>query len=305
MKILVKLVVLVLVVVVIAVAGLFFYVDAIAKTAIERGATHALGVETTVASTDVGILEGKFSLSGLRVANPPGFDAADFLKMGEGDVSVSFASLREDTVRLPTLNLNDLDLSLEQKGEGANYDVILGNLKKLESEPKAPSSGEPGKKFIINEIVIRNVKVAVDVLPIGGSLTRMNVPIDEIRLQDVGSDSDTGVLMAELTSIILKAVFASVVNFGANLPADLLQNLGNELGQLENLQSLGVNVVAGAGGALEDVTGQVGEVLGDVTNGVVGDAAKQAGGALDEVGKAADSALKGIGDLLGGDKKDK
>lgn len=304
MKILLKLVVVIVVLVLIAVGGLFFYVDAIAKTAIERGGSTALGVPTTVSSTDVGILDGKFSLSGLRVANPPGYDAPDFLRMGGGDVSVSFGSLREDTVRLPTLNLNNLDLSLERTGEGANYDVILANLKRFESADEKPATAtDGGKKFIINEIVIRNINVAVDVLPIGGDLTRVNVPIEEIRLQDVGSDSDTGVIMGELTSIILKAVFASIVQFGGDLlPTDLLQDLGSGLEQLQDLGALGVDVLAGAGGQLQNVTGELGAAVGNIQKGVVEGAAKQAEGALDEVGKAAEGALKGIGDLLGGDK---
>ncbi len=294
MKMLMRLVVVLVILAVVLVAALFFYVDSLAKTAIERGGTHALGVETTLSSADVGIMGGTFGLAGLNVANPPDFDGERFLALGHGDVTVSLATLRDDIVRLPTLALGDLDLSLERKAGKANYDVILANLKRLETgdPPKTPSDGD-GRKFVIQEVVISDIDVTVDLVPLGGSLTRVDVPIEEIRLKDVGSESDTGVLLSELISIVMKAVFASVLEAGADLlPADLLNDLGGHLEQLESLTSLGVDVAATAQGQLMDVTGEVEAAVSEVGKGV------------QEAGKAAEDALKGIGDLFG-EKKDK
>ena len=92
MKWLLKIAVILIVLVVIVVGAAFFYVDSIAKGAIERGATYALGVNTTLGSADVGLLSGEFSMSGLDVDNPEGFVEAHFLRLGTGYVSVSLGA---------------------------------------------------------------------------------------------------------------------------------------------------------------------------------------------------------------------
>src|SRR5947207_920319 len=96
-----------LVLVVVGVAIVFFSIDTIAKRAIERGATQALGVKTTVSSVSVGLLSGEFSLKKLEVANPDkgGFKANHFLTLGSGGVAVTLSTLRKPTVEMPRLGL--------------------------------------------------------------------------------------------------------------------------------------------------------------------------------------------------------
>lgn len=48
----------------------FLFIDSIAKQAIERGGFYALGVETELDSTDIGLFSGQFRLDVLHVANP-------------------------------------------------------------------------------------------------------------------------------------------------------------------------------------------------------------------------------------------
>ena len=183
MKRMLKVVVLGVVVLVLLVVGVVFLsIDGIAKSAIERGATYALGVKTTVDKADVGVLGGRFSMAGLDVANPEGFEQDHFLQLGVGAVAVSLGSLREDTVRLPSLTLDNIDMNLERKDGSSNYGVILDHLKSLESgeRPPEPSDEGPRKKFVIEEVVITDVKV--DLIGFGGALNRVEVPIDEIRL---------------------------------------------------------------------------------------------------------------------------
>ena len=106
-----------LLVIVFVVVGIaFLSIDAIAKTAIERGSTYALGVKTTLSKADIGIFSGEFSLTGLDVDNPPGFDQEHFVELGEGKVSVSLGTLRAQIVELPLLALSDITMTLEKKG---------------------------------------------------------------------------------------------------------------------------------------------------------------------------------------------
>ena len=261
------------------VAIVFVSLDAVARAGIERGSTYALGVRTTLGSASIGILSGEFTMKDLDVTNPEGFDGDHFFQLDEGFVKVSLGSLRQDTVELPTLALTGVRMNLQKKGGQANYTVITENLKRLESGDTADEDGEPGKSFMIHEIVIKDINVTVDVLPIGGDLTRIEVPIEEVRLTEVGSATLT---TAEVTSRVIKMVLAAVVRNGAKLPADLVNDLGGALRGLADLGDLDITQIA----EIADIA--------DIAN-----AADQIGKEIENVGQAVDDALKGLGGLLG------
>ncbi|MCH7799519.1 MAG: hypothetical protein IID28_13915 [Planctomycetes bacterium] len=262
------------------VAVVFVSIDAIARAAIERGSTYALGVPTTLGSANIGILSGEFTMKDLDVANPDGFDGDYFFQLDEGFVAVSLGSLRQDTVEIPTLTLTGVRMNLQKKGGRANYTVITENLKRLESgetageeRNRAEEDGERGKNFMIHEIVIRDVHVTVDVLPIGGELTRIEIPIEEVRLTEIGSETLT---TAEVTSRVIKMILAAVVKNGAKLPADLVDDLGGALRGLADLGNIDISQIADIAGTADTI-----------------------GKKIETVGKSVDDALKGLGGLLG------
>ncbi len=283
MKVVLKLVLVVVVLLAAVVIAVAFYLDAIAKGAIEKGATYALGVQTTLDEADVGVISGEFSMKGLNVANPEGFQGDHFLQLGEGYVDVSMGSLRQDTVQLPLLTLTTVSMILEKKGDESNYKVILDNLKRFESGKQEPDDGEkkPGKTFVIQEVVITDVNVEVNMLGIGGELGRARVPIDEIRLTNVGAG---GADTSEMTDVIIKAIMAAILANAADLPADLVNDLGGSMQGLTSLADMGI-------GESYDF-GQMADVAGKTV--------EDAKGLEEEVEKA----VKGIGDLFGGKKND-
>lgn len=289
LKILVGVVVALVVLAAIAVVAVFLSVNSIAKSAVEKGGSYAMGVPTTLSSANVGVFSGEFSMSGLRVANPQGFPGPHFLTLGDGEVAVSLGTLQQETVELPRLTLDAIDVRLEKKGGQSNYQVILANLKKLSGPEKKPAPEGEGKKFVINELAITDVTVHVDMLeaPGGiGQLAKVTVPIEEIRLQNVGRTGSgvggTGVTMGELAGIVVKAVLASAAqNGGGLIPADVLGDLQGQLAQLGDL-----------GGSLQEMGLQV---VGDV-QGTVEQVGKQAEAVVDEAKKAADEAKKKLED---------
>jgi len=289
----------IVVLLIVGVVILLVSIDAVAKTGIEKGATYALGVPTTLKSADIRVFSGKFALNGLDVANPEGFDKDHFLALGNGKVDVSYATLRKPTIELPLFQLDDVSLNLEKSSKGSNYGIILDNLKKFDSGEK-PKENAPKseKKLVIKKININDIEVHVEFLPIGGMLTERDIRIDHIELTDVGKDG--GVKTSELIGIIMQAILASG---GDLIPADMLGDLNAGLEGLTDLGEMGIGV------ATEGVE-QIGAVAGQAAE-AAGEAADAAGEALedaaDQVGGALDDAAKGIGGLLGGgddDKKD-
>ncbi len=292
MKLLIKVVlVLILLVVIGAVAG-FMVIDKVAKSAVEKSATDSLGVPTTLASGDVKVFSSEFTMGGVKVANPEGFDGDHFLTINDGGVSVSLKSLMEDVVELPTLTFTGLDVNLQKTGAGSNFGIILDNLKGEESEPAEPNK----KKFIIRTVKIQDINVHADLLPIGGQLTKTDLHIDEIVLTDVGSGGN-GVKLSEVSTIVMKAIMAAIISKGGALPGELANELGSKMASLRGLAESGVSVAVDA---LGDITGGVGDALkgaGNITNVLDKDS---------DIGKAVDEGvgglLKGAGGILGGNK---
>lgn len=272
-------------------------IDSIARQGVERGATYALQVPTTLDSADVGIMSGTFSMAGLEVKNPEGFQAPHFLKMNDAGVAVSIGTLGEEVVELPELTISGIDMYLVKEGGKANYQVIMDNLKRFEGEgKKEPDPSKPGKKFVIRKIDIKDIKVHATVLPIGGSSNTVDVDVPEIVLTNVGSGGQS-VSMAELVNVIIKAVFATAVNLGDVLPGDIAEGLKGGLSQLGSLGDMGVGVAANIGGQVVGVAGDATKMLGDVAGGV----GEGAGKAVEDAAKGIEEGVKGL--FGGGDKK--
>ena len=293
MKLILKIVAVLVVLLIVAVFAVFLYIDSIAKSAIEKGGTAALDVETTVSKVDIGIFSGQVGLAGLSVANPEGFDEGYFLNLGSGEVAVSIGDLMAQPAVLPKLDLADVDLYLEKKpGKKGNYEVILANLKRFESDTETPAKPDKdAKRFVINQVVISNVNVVANFLPIGGKAASLKFNIPELRFE---YDTDEGLPMGQIAGTILKAILTSVVEqAGGVLPDDLLGGLGEQLADLQDIRKLGADVVGELAKPLEDVVKDVGNI---------DKVGEQVGKALEDgLGKK----LDGLGGLLKKKEKSK
>ncbi len=287
-------VLLVLVVVLVGVIGVIA-IDRLTKAGIEQGGTYAMGVETKLNSIHVGLFSGTVSLEGLSIANPEGFKAENFMSLGDGSVEVTLGSLMGDKVEVPLLTLNHINLVLEKDKGTANYQVILDHLAKMTGggdEPVEDAGAEEGKKFVIKELVITDVRVKAEV--IGGMSVPITIP--EIRLTDIGTESDKGVLLKDLSGIILTAILSSVVEqAGDLLPGGIGEGLSGGLAAVGDLGSFGVQVIG-------DVTAQAGEMAGKAAE-KLGEGAEVLGEKAKEAGEAVGKLSEGLGGLFGGKKE--
>ncbi len=273
MKLLIKLAAVVVILLIVVVVGVVFYIDAAARRAVEVAATRSLGVETKLGSMSVGIASSSVTLGDLNVANPTGYSSPHFLKLDKGTVAVSLGTLMKDRVVVPVLNLEGVDMYLEKKDGKANYQVIMENLGL--DQPVPP---EEQKKFVINELTLKDITVHASLLPVGGSLSSTKVVIPEIKLKDVGSESGGGILLGELSEVIVKAIMQAVIEKSGDLPASIVSELGAGLGKLEDIQAKGMEVIGGASNEIQRGIG--------------------------EASKNINKAAEGLGNILGGKKKD-
>lgn len=271
-------------VIILAVVAVVLGIDSIAKSGVEKGASYALGVETTVDSIDVRLLDGQIVMDKLNVANPEGFTSPRLVQTGQLDVQVDLPSLMSKTVEVSKFELDGLEMHIEQKSGGSNISKIMDNLKRLskdtEEDKDEPVSEGPSKKVLVKRILIQNVVAHFKML-VGPAL---KVEVPTIELKDVSSEGPGGAA-GQLTSQILEAVLEAILkNAKGVVPADFLEGLDKEFLEL-------------GGQALEqakEVTKEVEKVLED--SGVEE--------SLKDAGKSVEEGLNKLGEGIFGSKKD-
>ena len=248
-------------------------INSIAKAAVEKGGTYALGVPTSVDSISLSILRGRMKINGLRVANPEGFTSEHLMDSGLFHVELDPGSVLTDTVHIPIFTLDGLDVNIEQTLAGSNVSKILENLKRLDTgdaDEKKPKDKGEGKKFKIDRIVIKNVVAHFHMLG-GLAPGPITVKVPKIELTDVGSDDPDGVVVAELIRQIVPAILEGIVeNAKGIIDADFLNDIGGELGNLaegaqklvEDVGTEAQGIIEGAGKTLEEAAGALEGIFG-------------------------------------------
>jgi hypothetical protein len=250
-------------VVALAIIGLVLVVlliDPIAKTAVEKGGTYAMGVDTKVDTMSIGLTSGDVKMVGLQVANPEGFKSDYLMKSGTFAVGVRPGSLMGQTIEVREFTLDGLDVNIEQTGAGTNISKIMDNLKKLSSKDqgaeKPKEQPSEGKKVSVNTITIKNVAAHFYLGGLTGS-KGITVKVPLIEMKGVTSDNAKGVAMHELVARVVPAILASIIE-NAKGAVDT-KFLGDMSGQLKG-------VADALGGQVGNLMGQTSKQLGEGLN---------------------------------------
>lgn len=298
------------------VGGLVFSAGSLVKKAVETGGETALGVPTTLEGTELAFFDGRFGLTGLQVANPAGFDGPHFVSMRSAEVELPLSRLTGDVVDVPRFTLDGLDLVLQRKDGKSNYGAILESIERMQGDaPDEPTDGEPpaeegeakdAKKFIIRRIELKNIVAHLDLLPAGGELTKLDLGLPELVLEDVGN-AEGGVTVSELVGLIVQVATAATIEAaGDKVPMDVLNDLKDKLGDLDGLKdALGEQFAP----QLDALKSKVEDALGgDVTETLDGLGTKVdeiTGGELKKRAEDLEGSVKkGLDGLLGGKKKE-
>lgn len=290
---------------VVAVVLATVFVDDIVEKAVEKGGTYALGVDTTIEAADIGVFSGDFGLHAFAIDNPPGFQKPHFMTLTDANLEVELASLLKETVEVPLIVIDGFTLDIEQNDQGTNYDVLMKNLERLQRETppgeEQPEREGAGKKILLREIVVRNVRVTADIDTKIAGQREITYNLPELILTDLGTD-DEARPMAEQISLIVQKLLAAAIQSGRDqLPQELLNDLDARLGELGD--RLKAELPEQIPDDLKEKASELLDGAGVNLEGVGGDLGKQA----DEAAKKAQEAIEGIdvGGLLGGKKKPK
>lgn len=254
-------------VVAVAVAGVVLTADTLAKGAVEKGSERALGVRTSVGGVRLGVLGGDFGISSYAVKNPEGFTADHLFRLDRADLSVGWKSVLGDTVVVEQLSLEGISIDIEMLDGKSNYAVVLDHMKGL----RGKESTEPGKRLVIDDLVIRNVtghaRFKAEKLGVDREAT---VTVPEIHMKGVGRKQG-GVTISELSSIVLSRVVSAVLREGADIPGQLRAALEGRLqGVLQDQRGLmdGVSL-SGGKDAVKDAVDDAADKAKDTIKGLL------------------------------------
>lgn len=272
------------VVTLLVVAGVaaFLGLDGILKRKVEEQATTSLKLNTTLNSARLSLFGGKLNLNRLRIASPQGFSAPHMFEMGDVNLAVRYAQLRNDPIHVQSLTLNQPRLVIEQSNGAVNFKKAMDRI------PASDSSSEKPVKLVIDELKMQDAQVVIHPgLP--GVQQEITVPVPSITLKNVGSGrgSQNGAAIKDVAMLVMAALAGSAAQSGA-LPAELKAILQLNAGQVAG--KLGAE-------AQKQIAAAIPGELGSRLSKMAGDPQ----GLAKDPGKALQGELGGI---LGGKTKD-
>lgn len=282
MKIAIRAFVVLVLVLVVGMVVALLSLDGIAKGVVERQGSKAVGTAVGLDSISIRPIAGSAVVTGFSVANPEGYRAPSILRVERGAASVRLASLLSERPEVPEIAIDGVKVSIEQKIGSSNIKDLLAGMEAVKDQSPEASDGSTGdaQRFQVDRLVIRDIEVVAQLIPVGGGVSDLTFTIDEVEVADLDENNAQGLLMDELVGKVVGAVMVAVVEqLAIKAPGELVAGLGNIV------DSLGVP------GATMKIGGGVVEIGGGLIEG----AGKAVQGAGEEIG----GVLEGIGEEIG------
>jgi hypothetical protein len=189
---------------IIAAGGGIFYLlhnlDAIVKMAIEKYGSQAIQTPVRVDKVRIKLQEGSASISGLTVANPPGFSMPHAFALGDISVGIDINSLTGDAIVIREIAIAAPRVFFEINADKkANLDVLSKNLGGGKETPpvEEPSGAEP--RLIISKASLSGGELQARVVPLDNKEYQLKLPT--ITMNNLGAPK--GVPPAEIARQML------------------------------------------------------------------------------------------------------
>jgi len=256
---------------IITIVGVVVYVasslDGIVKSAIISYGSEVTQTRVGVSSVEIKLQSGEGKISGLSIANPPGFTDPDAIRLGLISTRIDTDSITENPIVIDEILIRSPSIFYEINKSGvSNIDTLKKNISKAtqtgESSAKK-DTGDNGIRLIIRKLTIENSKATVRVAAMGDR--NLSATIPTIRLTNIGKKSG-GSSPAQIAKTISKTLVDRVRGSVAAL------GVGKYIGKPADMFKKAIK------GKIGKIGGNLGKAI--PAGGSVSDAAKKAGGAL-------------------------
>jgi hypothetical protein len=203
---------------------LFTSLDWLVKRAIESRGPAITGTSVSVASVRISAIDGRGTLAGLVIGNPPGFSTPHAFRANVISVAVDPATLTADVPVIREIVIDAVDVAYENTGRGGNLETLQRNIGKAAQRdaPAARSNDEVRKaprRYVIERILIRQARISVTspLLRTG----RASFVLPDVELRGLGGEG-RGVTAAEAANQVVSAMAAKIA-LSAALSSDVLK----------------------------------------------------------------------------------
>jgi hypothetical protein len=259
-KLIIRLAIALVVILLIAVVAMALSLNWVVKKGVQAVGARVTKVDVTLKSVSLSLLSGAGDLKGLIVGNPPGFTAPWAINVGTLSLAVEPRSLLSDKIVVRSISVEAPEITFETDLRANNLSKILANIEGAPGSgqtapaetksPAQPQEARAGKKFEVDDLLIKDGKVHVSVTtPLGARSAVVSLP--EIRLQDLGKGPE-GITAAELTRKILEVIEKDAAQASSGAISSLASqglNMSRETSK-EGTNTL-QNVTRGLGGFLK------------------------------------------------------
>lgn len=214
-----------LAVLLLVVVGVFVYVlgnlDGIVKDVIESQSSEVAGVPVTVSGVAIKPFEGRGTISGLKVANPDGFNSDSAVSLGGIVVAIDTTTVTQPVIVIKEISVDAPMVTYELAPGGNNIGVISKNVQKSAGDGSG-GQAEPGEseaagtKLIIERLDIRGgrVRVAASTGILGDRQIEGTLP--DISLRNIGKDQG-GATPEQVAEKVMAAITSAASQSAAKL----------------------------------------------------------------------------------------
>jgi len=288
------------------IAALLVFPGRIIKSSIETFGPKLTGAPVTVEAVHLSLRTATLTVKDLLIGNPEGFKTDSAISLHRVHIVLDPRSVLTDTIVVREVVIDAPQITYELGLTGSNIGKLLDNMaaaagdKAAESEKAATEDAGPGKKVVIDHVLVSGAKVRLSAKLAGGLAAP--IPLPKVELHDVGREKEGGTSIIDATLAVFKAVGGAI--------AGTVTGAGKLLGKgavaagglaVDGAKAAGSAAMA-VGGAAADGAMAVGGAAVDGAQAVGGAAvggAKAAGGMVVDGARAVG---KGVAGLVGGIK---
>jgi hypothetical protein len=166
---------------------LSFRLDGMIEQQIEEIGSRSFGTRVTVGAVETDIRNGSLRISGITVANPPGFSNPNAFSLEDIEAAVDYASrdIKRVVIEKP-------EIVIEEMGGETNFSRMLEELESRDPTPAGPGADEP--VILVRHFRMNESRAAFE----SESLDRYtDLEVDAVELSDIrGTPSEVAKIIA-------------------------------------------------------------------------------------------------------------
>jgi hypothetical protein len=229
--------------------------DSLVKAGIEKYGSEAAGTQVAVQSVKISLREGSGTVSGLSVANPPGYSQAPVFTLGEIVLDLDTTTLTAEVPVIEEIRIGQTRFLFEINDRGeSNLDVLKRNLKSS-SAPAGESRKTEGEsapfKLRVTRLSTAEGTGVFDLTAVGGKVLEAKVPA--ITLTHIGGRD--GITPENLSDVVLTALLRELEKAAARQGVEqiLRDRLGDRGAEVE--KKIDLKLGTGASDQLKKLLG--------------------------------------------------